>query len=220
MEFYLIAWLELSGIGILFGLFPAWFSCGGMIYRAVVLQHKNVPSWLCDIASSDLRTDRRYRGLLPKRYISLVPWIISTIWVIACLVGQQYLALVDYARGNIAEIIVINTSFPVFLVLTWLLPAYFLRRYLQKLEIREEEPIKIEYSLNQRRRSALYFALYVILFIVLFIFLFWGKPLPLTSPGMIISILSLGVLCYFAILVNVRVRRKNKDHFQEPKDDL
>ena len=79
-------------------------------------------------------------------------------------------------QWHIIKIIVVETSFPLFLVLTWLLPAHFLRRYLQKLKPREVEGEKIsrEIALGGLKRIELSLALIIVLCIALWYSFFGG----------------------------------------------
>jgi hypothetical protein len=125
-------WLEMSGAGILFGMFPMWWWCSAMIINAAPFKGKIVPKWLIDFALYN-----PYIGffassqLWGKRYYQKILRSVAIVWVAVFILGMQYLALVDYAKGDLVVIVEENTSYPVFLLLTCIIPAYFLNKYLK-----------------------------------------------------------------------------------------
>ena len=130
----ILSWLQFCGFGILFGLLPAWWLFVGIVAEAVLNKHITIPSWLFRLAGGNPRTGAIYKGILSSRHIYMPNLILSGIYIVIVLAGFQYMVIDDFSRGYLAglsEIAVIETSFPLFLLLTWLLPSYYLHRYLR-----------------------------------------------------------------------------------------
>jgi hypothetical protein len=157
LEFVIKAWFVMSGVGIITGFFPALFWCSALVINSAVREGKNVPDWLRQCAVG-------YSGLLPKASWIPINKIISILLILVFLIGYHYVALVDYATGSLARILVIETSFPVFLLVTWLMPAKFLKRFLDKLDNGLSQGSKQKGQ--HQKRNAIYFLAMIICAIV------------------------------------------------------
>jgi hypothetical protein len=131
---YFSGWLSLSGLGILFGLFPGWYTTACLVGHAIVIQRKRVAPWMYYIVGGDHWTKKADLDEPEAKKAIKSGWIVSSIYVFAILGLMHYFARGDFAGGNIVDIIQFEISFCLFLLLTWLLPAYLTKRYLQKLE--------------------------------------------------------------------------------------
>ncbi|HSW57843.1 MAG TPA: hypothetical protein VLH15_05540 [Dehalococcoidales bacterium] len=131
---YLIMWLTSSWLGILFGLFPGFASAASILYEAILVDKKKPARWLYNVFLID--SEHPEVALLARgpRRTRKMTWYISIGYVMLLLGFYHYIGRIYYSVGDIASIIVGETSFPVFLLLTWLLPVYFLKRYLKKLK--------------------------------------------------------------------------------------
>jgi hypothetical protein len=125
-------WFIVSGVGILFRIFPAWWWCSAMIADAIV-NGKRLASWLKATAETIPLFGVIHVSTVSKNNYLLVLRIISITWIAICLIGCQYLSIPDFKEGNITRILEIETSFPVFVVLTVIVPAYFLKKYLRRI---------------------------------------------------------------------------------------
>ena len=121
-------------IGILFGVLPAWWSYSAIIIQTVIFERKIIPQWMIKIVFPNPFTEKYFLSIAPKKLYLAFLRFGPVVWVAMCLIGYHYIALVDYARRIISEIVLIETSFPVFLLLTWLLPVYILRQYVRRLK--------------------------------------------------------------------------------------
>jgi hypothetical protein len=121
-----------------------------MIIQAYVAQRKQVPQWMVKNVWPNRYTDESSSDRHPKVFHLPLTLYGPIIWIVSLLIGSHYIARVDYARGNVVEIILFETSFPLFLVATWLLPVYFLRRYLRKLK-----PGEVNFLTNSRNYTSL-----------------------------------------------------------------
>ena len=135
---YFTGWLTLSGIGILFGLFPGWYSSACLIGHAIVIEHKKVSPWLYYIVGGDHWTKKADLSKSEARAAPKYTWTVSLVYVLLILALMHYFARADYVSGNIIAIIMFDTSFSLFLLLTWLVPAYLTKRYVRKLKTTEE----------------------------------------------------------------------------------
>ena len=72
--------------------------------------------------------------ILPLKFYIVFYWVLPTIWVALLLIGYHFYGHSSYPIDDLRKVFMIETSFPVFLLLTWLLPQYFLRRYIRRLE--------------------------------------------------------------------------------------
>jgi hypothetical protein len=129
---YFKTWLIFSGIGILFGIIPFYVLFVDLVSRSVTVEKRKVPSWIISTAFSDPDQPKWNMGTYTEGSAHRALWIFSTVLIIACLAGYHYLAASDFKKGDVAEIVVLETSFPVFLILTWMMPIYFAKQYLRK----------------------------------------------------------------------------------------
>jgi hypothetical protein len=137
-----VEWIILSAVGILFGLLPGWYSAVGVIVKAYSIENKEIPRWMQLIMRDGLSTKQSHFGMFDIKSVRTVTMVVSGIWTLCFIGGYQYLAIVDYSKGDLASIIVINASFPVFILLTWLVPMYLLTRYFERIKARDGNSTK------------------------------------------------------------------------------
>ena len=124
---------------MLFGLFPGYTSTAGTLYEAILVQKKKPVKWICEIFFIDTENPEVALWARGPRRTHKTSWYISIAYVVMILVGAHYFSWVGVTREvDALNIIVEETSFPVFLLLTWLLPVYFMKRYLKKLKPEKE----------------------------------------------------------------------------------
>ncbi len=95
----ILSWFQFCGFGILFGLLPAWWLLVGIIANAVLKQNMTIPNWLFRLAGGNPHTGKIYKGIFPTRHIYLPNLILSSVYIVAVLVGFQYMVLDDFSRG-------------------------------------------------------------------------------------------------------------------------
>jgi hypothetical protein len=69
---YLLSWLTLSGLGMLFGLFPGYANTAGILYEAILAQRKKPAKWLYEVFLLTLRIQKSPFG--PEVHAALVKW--------------------------------------------------------------------------------------------------------------------------------------------------
>jgi small-conductance mechanosensitive channel len=121
-------------MGIIFGFFPAWWSRTAVIIKAVMDKRKGIPKWLNDNAWPNPYTTKLIIRFMPDKFYPIFYRMLPVVWVVACLSGFVYLARIDIIKGIPFEKLLVEATLPVFLILTWLLPPYFLRRYIRNLK--------------------------------------------------------------------------------------
>lgn len=132
---YLQSWLTLSGWGMLFGLFPGYANTAGILYEAILVQKKMPPKWMYEVFFIDAKHPEVALWARGPRRTRKMSWYISIAYVVIILIGAHYFSWVDVTREvDMINIIIEETSFPIFLLLMWLLPVYFMKRYLKKLK--------------------------------------------------------------------------------------
>ena len=104
-----------------------------MIIKATVHEGKQVPQWMMSGAMNNPGLGLFYMMLFQKKYYLTMIQVLAVCWVVVSLAFEQYAAFVSYPRNGIYKIMEMEAGMLPFLLLTWLLPAYFLKRYLQKL---------------------------------------------------------------------------------------
>ena len=125
MEYFSI-WLTLSGLGILFGLFPGYGSTAGILYEAVLLQRKKPPRWMYDIFFIDVENPEVTLWARGPRGTRKTSWYVSIAYVILILGFYHYIGRVDYLQGDIIMIIIGETSFPALDVLRSSIEAFLI----------------------------------------------------------------------------------------------
>lgn len=133
----LIHWFIGAGIGILFGLIPAWSWFVAEVSISVINKRKSLPKWMIWMALGNPSTKDYNWGIISDHHLYIVPRIIAITLIIIILVGYHYFAFATYLADHVdgLEVIVLETSLPLFFLLTWLVPSYFLRRYLSHLGV-------------------------------------------------------------------------------------
>jgi len=96
------------------------------------------------LAGSNPKKEKINKSILPVRHLQHIPNIVGCIIIaIVVLGGFHYLVLPDelnFPREKlIVDLIIGETSFTLFFILTIFLPSYFLGRYLRRLPIEEEQ---------------------------------------------------------------------------------
>jgi polyferredoxin len=138
---YVETWLVGSLMGIILGLYPAWILFSGNLACAILQQRKKVPRWMFRIAGGDLKTGKINKGALPVRYMHIPHKVFCAIIIIVVLGGFHYLILPDELnfppKKMLIDLVIGETSFTLFFLLTIFLPAYFLGRYLRRQETEE-----------------------------------------------------------------------------------
>jgi hypothetical protein len=129
----LIGWFAWAGIGILSGLFPAWWFCSALIMQNYKFNQQPTPKLLLDIARNNPGFGVFQIIFDKTTYYPSILRISAIVWIILFLTGYHFLALTDYAKDNFMQIIAIETSFPILILVTWLLPSWFMKRYLKRL---------------------------------------------------------------------------------------
>ena len=74
-------------------------------------------------------------SFIPDKIYPVFYYVLSLLWVLVCLSGFVYSVRIDYIGGISFLQALDEMVFPIVLLFTWLLPTYFLGRYIQKLEI-------------------------------------------------------------------------------------
>jgi hypothetical protein len=135
---YLEVWLGMSGFGILVGLFPAWILFAGHIASAIVQERAEVPRWMFRLAGGDPNTGYINKGVLPVHFAHIPNKVLCAIMAIVILGIMHYVILDGFATSFsnkvLIDIIMLETSFTLFFLLTILLPAYILERFLRQQE--------------------------------------------------------------------------------------
>lgn len=122
-------------MGIAFGFLPCGLWCSTMIIQAAIYAGKKLPDWMLDIARIDRPIPRAASNWLDKKQFQVKLFrIITILYIVIILIGFGYVTAIYY-RKNADDIMAI-LSYIIFIVvinITWLLPSYFLKRYLNKL---------------------------------------------------------------------------------------
>jgi len=107
-----------------------------MIVKAAVYEGKKLPYWLIDIARIERQVHRPSSSWLDKKQIDVKLFrVLSIFFLTAIIIVFVYIPLV-YWRESMTDLteILANIIFISFIIITWLLPAYLLKRYFKKLE--------------------------------------------------------------------------------------
>ena len=119
--------------GVLFGIFPSWWLASAIVIHNNFAENKTLPNWLKSLAFSNPFVGLFSFVLLKWRYYSTALRILSIAYVCIFVTVVQWAISSDYSRGlalsgefPLAEII------PLSLLVTWLTPSYFVRRYLSR----------------------------------------------------------------------------------------
>jgi len=130
-----LSWLTLSGLGILFGFFPGYATARGVVYESILVGKRKPVRWMYLVFFIDRENPEIGLGSYGPRRGLKVTWYISIGYVAIFLIVAHYFSWVGVNREvDILTIIIEETSLPMFLLLTWLLPAYFMKNYLKKLK--------------------------------------------------------------------------------------
>jgi hypothetical protein len=129
-----LTWLTLGALGILFGLIPGYSNSGDILREEILVKKKKVAKWLYFIFNIDTKNTEFTLSEIGPRKSRRLSHYISIGYVILILAFYHYIGKPDIISGNLARIFIGETSFPVFLLLSWLLPVIFIKRYLNKIK--------------------------------------------------------------------------------------
>ena len=130
-------WLIWSCIGVLFALLPIWWCFAGRLSYAILYKKRKVPPWMFKIAGGKIETGETHlkRGIFLMRHAYIPSRILSIFFVFGPIILYHYRYWDILSRGTtFNQVIILETSFPLFLLLTWLIPIYFIERYFRRLE--------------------------------------------------------------------------------------
>ncbi len=156
--------------------------------------------WMLNILWPNSYTGGAFGGILPKSVDLNLLRFTPIIWVLLLLIVYHYMSIQDYVSGNILKIFVVEMSFPLFLILTWLLPSFFLKRYLSKLKPKETTESKRANETKQINRSFKNLAICFLLMIAISIFIALQKPITwifITACAALIILVGFLVFIYF-----------------------
>jgi len=130
----ILGWLKISAIGVLFGLFPAWWWSSAIIIQAAIHENKAVPEWMMQIAKNNPFLSFFHITLFHKRYYPFISKVLAIIWTVVILAFIHYGEFIAYKEATILEVIELESSFVFFMLLTLMLPAFFLKKYFKHLK--------------------------------------------------------------------------------------
>ena len=123
-------------VGIIFGIFPAWWYCAAMINNAVAFKGKEVAKLLVVLAYYNPGPGVIYFPMWGKRHYPTVLRIMASVWVIGFIIFFQIYAMRDPVSVN--GVLVADLGIIPMLLLTCIIPMYFLNRYLKHAKQRTE----------------------------------------------------------------------------------
>jgi hypothetical protein len=127
----IISWLEAIAAGAVFGVFPAWWYCSAMIVNAAAFKGKVVPKWLIMLARSNPGPGLFSLQLWGKRCYPKILQIMAVVWVSGFILFFQIMAFIGEVQGYVIGILDVDLGVIPFLLLTFIIPVYFLNRFLQ-----------------------------------------------------------------------------------------
>ena len=133
---YFFIWLSNCGIGILLGLFPGYLLFADAVSQAVIIHNKDVPPWMIRLSNGNVKTRKwdlfPFKNPASSHRGSL---IISGFWLVFMFGLSQYVIIYEYLiHLDIKMLISEEAGWPVFLLLTGILPAYLTNRYTARLK--------------------------------------------------------------------------------------
>ena len=122
----LVSWLGWSAFGAFLGMFLAWLWASGSIYRATRYQDKEVPDWMKSI----------YGGFKKEPIFSpsrahIPAWIMSAAGLFVSLFFYHYAFWSEVIQFK-GTTLLVELSFPTFLLATWGGLIWWLQRFLRK----------------------------------------------------------------------------------------
>jgi len=126
--FNIVTWVNGITVGILFGIFPAWWLCAAFIKEKSVYR-RYFPKWLIECFDWNPGFGFFQIILNNKKYYPLMLRIAAIAWVVVCIGGYHIGAWNNY-KNDIIQIVEIETSLTFFLLLTSFLPIYLIKRFL------------------------------------------------------------------------------------------
>ncbi len=124
-------WFFLSGIGIIFGLVWAWFWVQGRITQKSEYWHRVGPRWLEMVAGPP-----RESFLFSRRVASLLPRITAIAGIIATIALYQVYFVTYQVSIGLLNMWQADSSFPVFLLLTWGILVWLAERALKRTKLK------------------------------------------------------------------------------------
>ncbi len=130
------SWFAWSGLGICFANYPLWIWYTGAVVKAVCYYHAKVPKILLRITGPE-DPHQWKKGSLPDRNTNTPHRLISIILIVIILAVHQYSSWTYLVDRSVFQIVALETSFPLFLLLSFLLPIVIFERYLLSLRSSE-----------------------------------------------------------------------------------
>ncbi|MBI4332540.1 MAG: hypothetical protein HY673_14810 [Chloroflexi bacterium] len=124
-------WIFGAAMGTIFGILAAALWAESMCCTAVA-ERKKVAPWLLSWVGIDPNAKSEGESLLSPRYAEIVKKGLSGTAITASIAGFHKLFWAE-RPWTLENVIVAETSFPLFAALAWLLPVFFLKRYLSRL---------------------------------------------------------------------------------------
>jgi len=127
-------WFTLIIVGLTFGFFPAFWWNAAEIIDAWKWQNKKVPRWLIKIAEANPLLSIFYILMMNNRNYLKILRITAIMWMIVIL---GFIFINDFLKYHIlyGNLEILQLIFFIFVFLgTVIIPSYFLKRYLNKLE--------------------------------------------------------------------------------------
>jgi hypothetical protein len=129
--YYLHEWLNGWMFAFFIGIFPAWWWFSADIICFSTSHNKIIPKWMKLIAKYQIPIVYFYPELNNKPFFPKVLRICTCVWVSVFLV-LTHISFIVIPKAPFIDIVIIETSSSLGLLAFWLLPSYFLRRYLRR----------------------------------------------------------------------------------------
>ena len=121
----ILLWFQFFGFGIIAGFIPSLLRLSATANEAVNKQ-MHIPAWIFRTRILTPREQQIHKGVLST-------YLISIISVLLLVIFTQYVFLRDFiTEPNLLELTIKETSFTPFLLVIYLLPSYFLKRYFKR----------------------------------------------------------------------------------------
>ncbi len=130
-------WFLFFGLGILFGLYPAWLFLFGIGYP-ITYDKDSVPNWVFSLTRVDRKTGSINTRPWGLRSGLLLVRIFAFGLISLIVLGAHYMVWIDWQkqRTTPVQIALFESSFPVGLVGIFVVPSHFLKRYFKRLSLR------------------------------------------------------------------------------------
>ena len=124
-------WLTFSAGGIVFGLIFAWFWIVGRIADHPEYWQKHHPKWFM------IAGEPKQNPIVPRKYAAIPPKIISVVGLATSIVFYHVYNVIPAAEHGLMGILWAETSFVLFLLLTWIGLVSIAEHALEKLPSRQ-----------------------------------------------------------------------------------